>query len=303
VKSKTESDDLDKISRELARRFPQQDEYRCHFDDLLSNFASSGLADSHFIGEVTCGDDGKFWSRAWEAMLYRHLVTLRFEFRKVSVTKSGQPGPDFGLIHEGHTIWIEAVTPEPKNIPPDWLEPPKLGEVKRGRKPHEAMLVRWTSVLYDKRDKIRSYVEKAIIAPTDCTVIAVNSCRLYDFAVNDLGISGWPFAAEAVFPLGPLAVPITPDGKPDGEPQSKLRHEIRKHNGAYIRTDNFLDLPFANVSAIIGCFKKDMVDGRLPLTVVHNPLATVQLPKKILGASKEYVTDDKGDHYVLRQLS
>lgn len=294
--------DFDKIKRELARRFLQPHTYPCHFGGLLSAFASSGLADSHFVDEVTCGVDGKFWTRVWEAMLYRHLSALAFEFRKGSVTKSGQPRPDFCIVHEGQTIWIEAVTPTPENIPQDWLDPPKRGEFKTRTMPHEQMLLRWTSVLKDKRDKLKSYVEKDIIAPDDCTVVAVNSCRLYDFTVDDLGISRWPFAAEAVFPLGPLAAPIR-DGKPDGEPASVPRYTIRKPNGKDIPTGNFLDPSYANVSAIMGCYRKDMVDGILPLTIVHNPLATVRLPREILGASKEYVADNKGDHYILRPLS
>jgi type I restriction enzyme S subunit len=303
VMTKLPQTDFDKIKCELARRFPQTRTYPCHFRGLLSAFASSGLADSNFVDEISSGVDGKFWARVWEAMLYRHLSELTFEFQKARVTKSGQPGPDFGIVHEGQTIWIEAVTPAPENIPQDYLEAPKRVEAIIRRKPHEPMLLRWTSVLKDKRDKLKSYVEKDIIAPTDCTVIAVNSCRLSDFAVNDLGISGWPFAVEAVFPLGPLAAPITPDGKPDGELESVPRPTIRKSNGKDIPTGNFLDPSYANVSAIMGCYRKDMVDGLLPLTVVHNPLATVRLPRGILGASKEYVTADEGDHYILKLLS
>jgi hypothetical protein len=295
--------DFDKIKCELARRFPQTRTYPCHFGGLLSAFASSGLADSHFVDEVTSRDDGKFWTRVWEAMLYRQLSALAFEFRKGSVTKSGQPGPDFCIVHEGQTIWVEAVTPAPENIPQDWLDPPKRGECKARTKPHEQMLLRWTSVLKDKRDKLKCYVERNVIAPKDCTVIAVNSCRLSNLALDYLGISGWPFAVEAVFPLGPLAAPITLDGKPDGEPESVPRYTIRKPNGTDIPTGNFLDPSYANVSAIMGCYRRDMVDGILPLTVVHNPLATVRLPRGILGASKEYVADDKGDHYILQLLT
>jgi type I restriction enzyme S subunit len=150
---------------------------------------------------------------------------------------------------------------------------------------------------------LESYAEKKIIASADCTVIAVNGSRLSDFAVGDLGISQLPFAVEAVFPIGPLAIPITSDGRPDGEPMRVPRHTIRKRNGTDVATGNFLDPHYANVSAIMGCYRKEMADGVLPLTIVHNPLAGVSLPRGILGANKEYVADDRGDHYLLRPLS
>jgi hypothetical protein len=300
----TEAQQLVEIKREVTRRFPQNLIYRCHLGGLLSALWGSGLADSHFVDEVTCLADGKFWGRVWEAMLYRHLLTLGLSFRNVRVTKSKQPGPDFGIVHEGQTIWIEAVTPEPKDIPQDWLAP-NYGEVKMRSKPHEQMLLRWTSVLKDKRDKLKSYIEKNIIASTDCTVIAVNSCRLFDFARDDLGRSGWPIAVEAVFPLGPRAAPITLDGKPDGETEPVPRYTIRKPNDEDIPTGNFLDPCYADVSAIVGCYQKDMDNGALLLTVVHNPLARVPLPRGILGANseKEYVAEIKGDNYILRPLS
>jgi len=296
-----------KITDFLARRFPEQPTWRCHFGELLSAYESSGLVDRHFVSEVTSGDDGKLCARVWEAMLYRYLSTLGVEFRKTHVTKSGNPGPDFCIVHNGQIIWIEAVVPAPEGIPQDWLAPPKRGEAQMRSKPDEQMLLRWTSVLRDKRDKLKCYAETNIVRPRDCAVIAVNSSRLSDFAVDDLGVSRLPFAVEAVFPVGPLAVPITQDGQPGGEPGNIPRHTIQKtdnkNTSIDIPTGNFLDRDYANVGAIIGCYQKDMVNGALLLTVVHNPLARVPLPRGIFGANREYVADDEGGHYVVRPLS
>lgn len=294
---------MSRITEFLARRFPQQTVWASHFGILLCAYDNSGLADPHLVTEVTSCDDGKLCARVWEAMLYRHLSTLGFEFQKADLTKSGNPGPDFCVAHNGQIIWIEAVTPAPEGIPKDWLSPPKQGECKVRIMPHEDMLLRWTSVLKDKRDKLKCYAETNIVSPKDCAVIAVNSCRLSDFARDDLGSSRLPFAVEAVFPIGPLAYPITQDGQPDGEPKNIPRHTIQKPSGKDIPTGNFLDPCYANVSAIIGCYQKDMVNGTLSLTVVHNPLARVPLPRGIFGANKEYVADDKGDHYIVRLYS
>jgi hypothetical protein len=40
-----------------------------------------------------------------------------------------------------------------------------------------------------------------------------------------------------------------------------------------------------------------------PLAVVHNPLARIALPRMLLGADKEYVADDEGEFYSVRQLN
>lgn len=276
--------------------------YVQHLEELLSAYQASALAPPNLVREVASGDDGKLWAHVWEAMLYRHLMNMGFEPQSAGVTKAGQRGPDFGIMHQGLRIWIEAVTPAPKGIPSDYLEPPKKGVVKVRRVPQEERLLRWTSVLSDKRKKLEYYRTQNIINAKDCTVIAVNSCRLQEYAMNDLGVSGFPFAVEAVFPIGPIALVFTPEGEPVGEPVNVPQHAIKKPNNSSVATANFLDPNYANVSAIIGCWRKDTLDEGLQLTVVHNPLATIPLPIEILGADKEYAADQEGDHYNLRLL-
>jgi hypothetical protein len=113
-----------------------------------------------------------------------------------------------------------------------------------------------------------------------------------------------PFAVEATFPVGPIAVSIPRDGRQAGEARRIPRHAIQNANGAEVRTDSFLNPLYGNVSAVIGTVRWDMLRP-LPLTIVHNPLAQAQLPTQILGvpADREYVTDDQGDQYLLRPRS
>jgi type I restriction enzyme S subunit len=250
---------MSKFTDCLPTRF--SDSYACHLDELLVDFGSSGYASRNFKNDVNSGDSDKLWARVWEAMLYRHLSRLRFEFVPPG-KKSG--GPDFGIKHHGQTIWIEAVTPAPKGIPADYLAPPSKGAIVEFKKrPDEERLLRWTSVLEDKRKRLEQYVEKGIVALADCTIIAVNSCRLQDYAPHGLGISQLPFALEAVFPIGPPAVWFTPDGRTNGESGRIPRYTIEKPNGAKIPTDSFLNPRYAGVSAIMGCYKKDMLNGEL----------------------------------------
>jgi hypothetical protein len=291
---------VSRITAYLLERFP--DSYAHHLEELLSAYEDSGLAPPNLVQEVSA-DAGKLWAHLWEAMLYRHLLNLGVEPQTAGVTKAGQRGPDFGIVHQGLRIWIEAVTPAPIGIPPDYLEPPKKGVIEVRSVPHEERILRWTSVLSDKRKKLEYYRTQNIIEATDCTVIAVNLCRLQDYAMNDLGISGLPFAVEAVFPIGPIAFPITPEGEPAGDPINVTRYTIQKPNKSQVPTGNFLNPDYANVSAIIGCWRKDMLGEGIWLTVVHNPLATIPLPRNILRANKEYSADLEDDHYILRLLS
>ncbi len=293
---------MSRITEFLSGRFPQNDDYADHLGELLSAYENSELAPPNLVSEVASGGDGKLWAHVWEAMLYRYLSNLGFDPQTAGVTKAGQRGPDFGIMHQGLRIWIEAVTPAPTGIPPNYLEPPKKGVIEFKPVPHDQRLLRWTSVLRDKREKLEYYRTQNIINATDCTVIAVNSGRLQDYAINDFGSSRLPYAVEAVFPIGPIAFPITPDGKPDGEPANVLRYIIQKPNNSPVRTDNFLNPSYANVSAIVGFWRKDMLKGIL-LTVVHNPFAAVPLPRGILSAKREYVADEEGDHHVLRLLN
>jgi hypothetical protein len=294
---------MPRIAEYLMRRFQDNKTARDHFGDLLSAYEASGLAPPNLAGEIASGEDGKLYAHLWEAMIYRHLSHCGFAFTQGRVTKSGQRGPDFGITYYDQPIWIEAVVPSPEGIPQEWLDPPKRGDFRTKTMPHEQMLLRWTSALKDKRDKLRRYAETGVIAPTDCTIIAVNSCRLADFVFDDHGISQMPFALEAVFPIGPIAVPISIDGKIAGEAARAPRYSIRKANNANVPTANFLDAGYANVGAVIGAFQRDMLDGKLNLTVVHNPLANHSVPIGILGATKEFVADEEDDHYLVHPVT
>jgi hypothetical protein len=289
------------ISEVLEKRFPNNTVAPGHFGELLAAYEASGLAPPNLRQEVSSGERG-LRAHIWEAMLYRYFSELGFEFRHDMVSKAGQQGPDFGLLHDGTTIWVEAIVPAPEGIPAEYLRTPKIGEVILKTVPHQEKLLRWTGALKYKRDKLQKYVEKGTIPATDPTVIAINGCRLADWSVDDNGVSRMPLAVEATFPVGPIAVPISPAGQPDGDAVRISRHSIETAKGVEVRTDAFLNPLYANVSAVIGAVKWDMLKP-LPLTLVHNPLACVALPREIFGANKEYVADEQGDEYLLRPLT
>ena len=95
----------------------------------------------------------------------------------------------------------------PKGVPGDWLEHPKPNEFKTGDVPHTEVLLRWTAALKAKCDKLDIDLKKKIIGENDAYVIAINGCQLGAFALNH-GVSRYPYAVEAVYALGPVAIPI-----------------------------------------------------------------------------------------------
>jgi hypothetical protein len=162
--------------------------------------------------------------------------------------------------------------------------------------------MRCTSVILDKLKKFEQYRKKGIIKPGECTVIAINICRLSDWDVDGNGISQYPLSIEAVFPVGPIAVPIDPDGRL-GQARNSSRYTVPKTSGKGIQTDNFLDPRYAGVSALVQAHQKDMYEKALSLAVIHNPLAAEKLPVGLFAAHKEFVPEHQGDQYQIRDVA
>ena len=291
-----------RIAEAMQKRFPNPSGAPNHFGELLAQYAKSNLSPPHLVTEIETLDEGKIWSYLWEAMLYRHLSSTGYELRN-SVTAAGQNGPDFCVKCQGRTIWIEATVPSPEGIAADWLEPPCKGEIKVKTKPDQPRVLRCTSAIAAKQKKFAEYRAKGIIGASDCAVIAVNICRLSDWDVDGNGISQLPLVLEAVFPIGPLGVPITREGKQDGPAQHMPRFALKKVNGSEIQTANFLDPRFANVSAVVQGHQKDMFKRDLVLSTVHNPLTSNPLPTSLFGTRKEFVAEERGDEYQIKNVA
>lgn len=291
-----------RIHTALQSHFPNNHVAQEHFGELLTHYVESGLAPPHLVNEIEAGVQGKLWSYIWEAMLYRHLNFLGFTLQS-SVTKAGQHGPDFRIDYEGRTIWIEAIAPSPEGIPGDWLEPVRRGEFRIRSKPDQPRVLRCTQAIGDKQKKFAKYLDEGIIGANDCAVIAVNICQLSDWDVDGNGISQLPLVMEAVFPVGPLGVQISRDGKLDGPARNLQRPVLKKSNGSEVQTTSFLDEKFANVSAILQAHQRDMFEKELILSMVHNPLARNALPINLLHSCKEFIAEDRGEEFQIRNVA
>jgi hypothetical protein len=270
----------ERVRTALDKQFPNAPHYKASIIALWEKYASLGLPNLHFVSELASGRSEVVLQRVWEMMLARHLDALGY-----NVTTSDE-GPDFRIEHEGKTIWIEAVCPEPKGIPQDWLDGPKPGEFKVGNVPHTEVLLRWTAAIKEKRDKLEGYRKKGIVGPDDAYVIAVNGCQLGALPLGH-GVSQFPYAVEAVYPAGPIAIPVDKATGAFGTPFVSNRPKVDTAKGKPVPTTLFLDEANDGVGAIVAFSKDRSYDSLLPLDVVHNHFSKTPVPKGLFGAQVE----------------
>ena len=85
--------------------------------ELWSTFRDLGLPNDDFVAEFTNGNSASLAQRMWEMLLARHLHLLGHKLT------CPDGGPDFRFDLDGKTVWVEAVAPEPKGLPAEWLDP------------------------------------------------------------------------------------------------------------------------------------------------------------------------------------
>lgn len=294
----------------LSEKYKNNEEVKVALIELFSRYRDWGLADRDFDTKLT--NEEHYEASIWEMVLADHLNDLGHKL------SSADEGPDIGLTYDGQKIWVEAVCPKPEGLPEDWLnirsieEPGRLLAV-----PHEEMLLRWTSAIKEKKEKLtgrllssrkwqQGYLEKETIANDEPYVIAVSSCRLgYGYKFLHEGISELPYAVEAAFPVGPVEIVFDREKAAVTEQRLSYRATIKKPNGAEVPTDSFFNPEYQGVSAILGTPAgiNHACGTKAPFALVHNPLAINKLPVGILGADQEYVATEVGDSYELHDVS
>lgn len=307
---------MGRVEEYLAVRYADNSEVRDCLTDLYHQYAAWGLKDANFDQNFTDGRDEHFYPYLWEMLLARHFKDIGLD------VSSADEGPDFVINHQGQTIWVEAIYPSPTGLPAEWLEACSPGEPRVQHFPHEQILLRWTAALKEKKEKLTGrieqdntrgekilkpgYLERGVVGEDEPYVVAVSACRLGLSALLLYhGISQTPFAVEAAFPVGPIELVFNRETMKMVDQRHAYRPIIKKQNGAEVPTDNFLNPDYAGVSAILGtpAGLNAACGEKFPIALVHNPLATNELPVGILGADEEYVAEDKGDHYELHVVN
>jgi len=203
------------------------------------------------------------------------------------------------------------VCPQPANIPVNWLD---LRPGVAFEFPHVEILLRWTSAIKAKAERllgsadgtVRGYLDSGVVSPEDAYVIVVNGCRLRNGPFSALfGISQFPFAAEAVFPIGPYQVHISRDTLQVVDSGHQHRPFVQNRNGAQVPANTFLDPRFKPVSAIwaVDLNGSSVLGGSEPMVVVHNPHAGSPVSVGFLPADAEYVATPEGDGFLFQKLA
>ena len=262
-----------------------------------------GLGDTDLVHKLCSGDEHRYWQQMSEILLGHELLEA-----PLALTPSHE-GPDFLVARNDAKLWIEVICPRPQGIPAEWLERPSGKAISM---PHEAMLLRWTAAIKEKAEKLLGnagtgapgYVAKQVVGETDTYVIAVNARLLRGphFA-SVTGISQYPFAAEAVFAIGPYAVNISRETLEIVDSGHQHRPMIRKPSGAEVPAYTFLDPRFRPISAIWATDIDEswVIGNAKALAVIHNPQAKNPLPLGVLPAYEEFVATLNGDEYVLER--
>lgn len=298
---------MSKIARCLESRYPGDGRalvIRNALHQICEDFLASGLADPKFEVELTSGSDAKFWSSVSEALIFQRLRGKKFAPR----SRIGS-GPDFLVELGSRRLWIEVTCPEPTGVPPDWLQIQSNAVTSF---PHEAILLRWTSAIKAKADAFLGssdgiklgYLQKGLVSPDDIYVIAVNGCQMRHGPFPSLhGISQFPYAAEAVFPIGPYQIQIDRASLKTVGSGHQNRQAIRNANGSPVLTHAFFDPRNRMVSAIwaVDFTGFGAIGNNEPSALIHNPGAINPLPRGFLAVDEEYEATPLGDDELLFQ--
>lgn len=292
-----EGESMDATVKEfLARRQASWHRSHIYFQELWNDYLSAGLANKHFVSELTSGSDPKFAQRVWEMRLARHLKACGH-----NITSQSEGEPDFRFEQDGVVVWVEAVSPECG------------GDLSRATPTNDMtslqqqILLRWTTALDAKWKKGIEYRQKGVVKPEDAYVIAIDGSQLGRLPLAH-GASRRPYIVEAVFAVGPLAFIFDTETGRLGGTTNTVRFETENRNKALVRTEAFLNPVYAGVSGVITCVPPMFSEAILPIQVAYNPLADIALKPGVFGPSAEewtaelVGTDAEGQDWDLKRL-
>lgn len=294
------------VEQALKRRFrgetSEQEALIEALKSMIMDCRLKGWGDSNAIKGLCSSDPSKYRQRLSEVLLF-NLLSVQGLTPICNIN-----GPDFVIEKNGRKIWIEVITPEPKDLPEDW----KSGAMGKAiTVPNDEILLRWTNAIDEKTKKLHGrldpktgkfrpgYLQKNIVGPNDSYVIAINGIDLrWHWVFPNLdGISQYPFAVEAVFGIGPIQIHIDRKTLKATHSDQQIRESVPKGLnknvpvGTFINSGPFAQNEFKRVSAIWALDIDEMhaIGRERPIVVVHNPLAEFPIEERLLPAFDEYV--------------
>lgn len=239
------------------------------------------LADSHFTSDAK----KHFYERFWEM-----YCAKGFSNASLGLTAVNGKGPDFFAELSGLRICVEA------NVPGPGSSADSVPDITPGiaqDSPEREIILRLRSGLEDKLKQWKTWRKSGTVTEVDAFIVAFNSRRMHIALPN----FSMPYIVKTVFPLGGLTTVWDTNDK-EGDSFYAERSTLSKASGSEVRTDVFLSQEYAEVSAVlysrVDCFNKPEREGQ-DFILVHNPLATVKVPRGFLRFGGEYWVSDEGE--------
>jgi len=238
--------------------------------------------------------------RYWELYL-AHFLSQQFRLKPPKSKKNNQ-GPDFCFQHEGKTIWVEAVAPEPgdnENTVPNLIiyEPEKNWPPMAQEVPKEKIILRYQSVLDVKAKKFKKNREERIVKDDDIQIIAVSDADLPLWPMGDIV----PYILNALFPIGDYRIEINRNsGQSVGEGYGYQEERLNANNSPvryFFQESNELISGILYHASHMGDLVWDEWEdiNKNQLYFIHNPFAKHPLPQGLFKCGHEYTADYDGD--------
>lgn len=252
-------------------------------------------ADKGFVQDFAVHLHQRFWE------MYLAVTLLDAGYTIIAP----KPGPDFGIIHNGKRVWIEAVAATagvPGKLDSVPKYEPKEGEIGSDV-PQNQIVLRCTAAISAKFPKqYRQHVELGIIGPEDCYVVAVNHAEAYHWA--EVGTP--PFILRALLGIGSLFVTIDKKTLEVIRQGVLYQGSIPKSSGASVDTALFLSSESEQLSAVIGSVTTIGTPVHLQqaehamgqdFLLVRNPMARNPIPPDFLVRGQQFDVSVAGNEY------
>jgi hypothetical protein len=241
-------------------------------------------------------------ARFWEMFLGVQLLDAGKELLPSAERRRRGGRPDICVLENGRRIWIEAIAPDVGEAGPDQVVGPKpinAGGRALNLAPTRQAQLRITSALWTKSQVITTYLNDGVIDADDVRIVAIGGGRFGIYASED----PLPLVLSAVFPIGDFYVTLDRQSDEITRQGFHPSFEIERRGGAIPRTA-FIDERFSHISGLIwsrvgigNCLR-----AQRPITLVHNPLATIEPPQGWRSWDREFVAKQQGDHWVATDI-
>lgn len=268
---------------------------------IYDQYLDENLRDGPFMEGLLSNDIYAFQQRLSELLMANWLWRGGF---KLTASPKGH-GPDFKAHKNGHSAWIELVSPGPVDLAREDVTLAATGEYRGARSaPHLQRMLRWTNALKTKLGQFQKYQTDGIVSPDDICVIAVNARMLDIYPFDIAGSSRLPLPVELGFGVGPLAIEINTKDARSANSQITYQPMISNRNGSPVDTHLFLDPDYSGVSAILGVLMHDYAafDRPYPSAVAYNPLAKKKLPSLWLPGDEHWTAQVSEDHWAITRV-